>query len=276
MRPVTPMGILAAKLDYLVQQMEKTDRIDSAFKVELQQAYALANGLDPYLGLCTTPESPALSKLVQCTQAEDWKQRFSDGETVGQLEQEMLCGQVEGQTLKFLVRLTQARRVLEIGMFTGYSALAMAEALPVDGEVVACEVDAYVAEFAQKCFKESLAGHKISVRVAPAIDTLKQLAEMGEVFDFVFIDADKAGYIDYLNLLLTTDLLAPNGLICADNTLMQGQPYSAGLNTQLNTHNGRAIAQFNKALVEDPRVEQVLLPLRDGLTLIRRIAANES
>jgi caffeoyl-CoA O-methyltransferase len=268
MRPVTPMGILATKLENLIQRTEAMDRIDPAFKTELQQAYALANGLDPYLMLCTTPQSSALTNLVERTQSENWRQRFSEGKTVGQLEQEMLCGHVEGQALKFLVYLTRARRVLEIGMFTGYSALAMAEALPVDGEVVACEVDAYVAEFAQQCFKESLAGHKISVKVAPALETMKQLAAMGEVFDLVFIDADKAGYIDYLNLLLTTDLLAPNGLICADNTLMQGQPYSSGLSTS----NGLAIAQFNQALADDPRVEQVLLPLRDGLTLIRRVA----
>jgi caffeoyl-CoA O-methyltransferase len=96
---------------------------------------------------------------------------------------------------------------------------------------------------------------------------MKQLAANGEVFDLVFIDADKAGYIDYLDLLLSTGLLAPNGLICADNTLMQGQPYLSGTATA----NGVAIAKFNQALVDDPRVEQVLLPLRDGLTLIRRV-----
>jgi caffeoyl-CoA O-methyltransferase len=96
---------------------------------------------------------------------------------------------------------------------------------------------------------------------------MKELAANGEVFDLVFIDADKAGYIDYLDLLLTTGLLAPNGLICADNTLMQGQPYLSGNATA----NGVAIAKFNQAVVDDPRVEQVLLPLRDGLTLIRRV-----
>jgi caffeoyl-CoA O-methyltransferase len=267
MRPVTPVGILAAKLERLVQKAETIDSIDSAFKAELQQAYALANGLDVYLDLCTTPESPALAALVKHTQAEDWSKRFSDGETVRQLEQEMLSGHVEGQTLKFLVHLTKAHRVLEIGMFTGYSALAMAEALPADGEVVACEVDAYVAEFAQRCFRESTAGHKISVRIAPALETMKQLAARGEVFDLVFIDADKAGYVDYLDLLLTTGLLAPHGLICADNTLMQGQPYLS----ETATPNGIAIAKFNQRLVDDPRVEQVLLPLRDGITLIRRV-----
>lgn len=267
MRPVTPVGILAAKLESLVQQIESTPAPSPTFKAELQQAYELANGLDSYLDRCITPESPALAALVKRTQAEDWSKRFLDGETVRHLEQEMLSGHVEGQFLKFLVRLTKARRVLEIGMFTGYSALAMAEALPADGEVVACELDTYVAEFAQQCFKDLTAGSKISVQVAPALDTLQQLAAAGEVFDLVFIDADKAGYTEYLDLLLTTGLLAPAGLICADNTLMQGQPYLS----DVPTPNGVAIAKFNQTLVDDPRIEQILLPLRDGITLIQRV-----
>lgn len=264
-RPVTPLGILATKLEHLSQQLEALDSVDTKLKSELRQACELASGLDPYLSQCTTPESPALGLLVRRTQAEDWSQRSN--ETVPQLEQEMLSGHVEGQTLKFLVHLTQAKRVLEIGMFTGYSALAMAEALPDDGEVVACEVDAYVAKFAQQCFSESPSGHKILVKVAPALLTLKQLAAANQTFDLVFIDADKAGYVDYLNILLDTDLLAPNGLICVDNTLMQGQPYLSGESTA----NGVAIATFNQTVANDPRVEQVLLPLRDGLTLIRRV-----
>jgi caffeoyl-CoA O-methyltransferase len=263
-RPVTPLSILATKLDRLSQQLEALD-IDAKLKSELRQAYELASGLDPYLSHCTTPESPALRLLVQRTQAEDWS--HSSNETVPRLEQEMLSGHVEGQTLKFLVHLTQAKRVLEIGMFTGYSALAMAEALPDDGEVVACEVDAYVAKFAQQCFSESPSGHKILVKVAPALLTLKQLAAANETFDLVFIDADKAGYVDYVNILLDRNLLAPNGSICVDNTLMQGQPYLSGESTA----NGVAIAKFNQILVDDPRIEQVLLPLRDGLTLIRRV-----
>jgi len=266
MRPVTPVGILAAKLESLTQQMAHMIDLDPAFQAELRQAYELANGLDPYLDLCTTPESPALAALVRHTQSEDWSKRFADGETVRHLEQEMVSGHVEGQFLKFLIHLTQARRVLEIGMFTGYSALAMAEALPADGEVVACEVDPYAAEFAQRCFQESPAGHKISVKVAPALATMQQLAADGEVFDLVFIDADKGGYLDYLDLLLTTGLLAPNGSIYADNTLMQGQPYVSE-----TTPNGIAIANFNQAVADDPRVEQVLIPLRDGITLIRRV-----
>ncbi len=265
MRPVTPISILAAKLEVLIQKTASSPA--PVFKAELQQAYELANGLDAYVDRCTTPESPDLAKLVQRTQTEDWTGRFAGGETVRPLEQEMLSGHVEGQMLKFLVHLTKARRVLEIGMFTGYSALAMAEALPEDGEVVACEVDPYAAKFAQQCFDDSTVGYKISVRIAPALETIQQLATAGEAFDLVFIDADKSGYIDYLNLLLSTSLLATDGLICADNTLMQGQPYLSGPTSD----NGVAIAKFNQAVADDPRVEQVLLPLRDGLTLIRRV-----
>jgi caffeoyl-CoA O-methyltransferase len=267
MRPVTPVGILAAKLESLVRQLESDGKVDPTFKAQLHQAYELANGLDPYLDLCTTPESPALAALVKRTQTEDWSKRFSDGETVKPLEQEMVSGHVEGQFLKFLIHLTKARRVLEIGMFTGYSALAMAEALPADGEVVALEVDPYAAEFAQQCFKESTVGHKISVKVAPALETMKQLAADGAVFDLVFIDADKGGYVEYLDLLLSTGLLAPEGSIYADNTLMQGEPYLSGT----ASGNGMAIAKFNQAVVDDDRVEQVLIPLRDGITLIRRV-----
>ena len=266
-RPVTPLSILASKLDYLRKQIEPLASIDSDLKSELNQAYELASKLDPYISRCTSPESAALAALEVRTQAENWNQHASDGETQLQLEQEMLSGHVEGQLLKFLVSATKSKRVLEIGMFTGYSALAMAEALPDDGVLVACEIDGFAAKFAGESFKKSPHGSKISVRVGSALTTLKQLVDKNESFDFIFIDADKAGYIDYLNLAIDSCLLALGGLICVDNTLMQGQPYVHGVATA----NGEAIAAFNQAVVDDPRVEQVLIPLRDGLTLIRRI-----
>lgn len=257
-RPVTPSTILAASLDDVCRRLERVDGVDAALVVDLRAACTLAAGLDPYLERCTTPESPALVRLAERTQAHDWSGR-------GALEQEMLSGHVEGQALKFLVHATRARRVLEIGMFTGYSALAMAEALPADGQLVACEVDVDVAAFAQASFDASPDGHKITIRVAPASATLHDLAAAGEAFDLVFLDADKAGYGDYLTTLLDTGLLAPRGVMAVDNTLMQGQPWGAAEPTA----NGHAIARFNEAVVHEPRVEQVLVPLRDGLTLIR-------
>jgi caffeoyl-CoA O-methyltransferase len=265
-RPVTPLGILVQQLEHILNAA-KTESISTEFKTYLDKAYHLAAGIDPYLEDCTTSESAALANLVKKTQEEDWSKHFDDGATVRALEQEMLSGHIEGQLLKMLVSLSKSQQVLEIGMFTGYSALAIAEALPDDGCVVALEVDNYVAQFAQKCFAASPHGKKIEVRVAPALETMQELADRGRSFNLVFIDADKTEYIDYLNLLLDTSLLAPDGFICADNTLLQGQPY---LPEAQRTANGRAIARFNRFVAEDSRVEQVLIPLRDGLTIIKR------
>jgi predicted O-methyltransferase YrrM len=247
-RPVTPASILAAQLDRLAARL-----VDEP---ELREAAELAAGLDPYLERWSTPASPALEALAKRTAAHAW---------TAPLEQEMLSGHVEGQVLAMLVHVSRARRVLEIGMFTGYSALAMAEALPDDGCVVACEIDTGVAEFARESFEGSPDGHKIDIRVGSAQDTLRGLA--GETFDVVFLDADKAAYRVYVDIVLELDLLAPHGLICVDNTLMQGQPWTSGEPTA----NGVAIDAFNRAVAADPRVEQVIVPLRDGLTLIRRI-----
>ena len=264
-RPVTPSTILGEELSELCRLLEISG-IDLKLLVRLRRARDLAAGLDPYLGQCTTPESPALAELARRTREMDW----GTTEGVTFLEREMLSGHVEGQALKFLVHLARATRVLEIGMFTGYSALAMAEALPEDGVVVACEIDSAVADFARRCFDASDVGHKISVEVGPAMATLRRLAEQpGLPFDVVFIDADKPGYLDYVEFLLSTELLSPRAVIAVDNTLLQGEPYA----DQDISINGAAIAGFNAALTYDHRVEQVLLPLRDGLTLIRRIQA---
>lgn len=266
-RAVTPHGILVELLQSTLQ-LAQSSNTSAEVLTSLQQIYNLAAGLEPYIGEYTTNESPGLTALAQKTSSEDWSKRFSDGETVRQLEQEMLSGHVEGQTLKMFVYLTKAKRVLEVGMFTGYSALAMAEALPDDGKLVACEVDAYVASFAQACFQNSPHGNKISVEVAPALETLRKLAQNGESFDLIFIDADKKEYIEYFHTILDSTLLAPGGLICVDNTLMQGQVY---LPNEQRSVNGKAITEFNQVVANDSRVEQVILPLRDGVTLIRRI-----
>jgi caffeoyl-CoA O-methyltransferase len=261
-RPVTPSTILARELAEVCDALDDAD-VDPALASRLRRARDLAVGLDPYVDGCTSPESQALAELARRTRETDWSADEAGG---GRLEQEMLSGHVEGQALKFLLHLAGASRVLEIGMFTGYSALAMAEEIPDDGVVVACEIDPAVAAFAQDCFAESPVGHKISVEVGPALGTLRRLADKGQAFDFVFIDADKAGYLDYVGFLLDSTLLAPRAVIAVDNTLLQGQPYTG----EPASTNGSAIAEFNAAIARDTRVEQVLIPLRDGVTLIRR------
>ncbi|MGV8874405.1 MAG: O-methyltransferase [Rhodococcus sp. (in: high G+C Gram-positive bacteria)] len=260
-RPVTPTTILARELSEIAALLDTGAGVTDELTSRVHRARDLAAGLDPYLDTCTTSESAALAELASRTRSADWRSRELISGS-GPLEMEMLSGHVEGRFLAFLVHMTRATRVLEIGMFTGYSALAMAEALPTGGEVVACEVDPYVAEFAQSCFAHSAAGSSITVEVGPALDTLRRLEGK---FDLVFIDADKTGYRAYVEHLLSSDLLDDGAVIAVDNTLLQGQPYS-----EQPTENGRAIAEFNEYVTNDPRVEQVLLPLRDGVTLIRR------
>ncbi|WCO66093.1 class I SAM-dependent methyltransferase [Iamia majanohamensis] len=260
LRPVTPIGLVASELAAALEELGPDADVPEAVLARLRRAHELAAGLEPYLGRATTPASGALRRLAERTVAEDWG--------VGPLEAEMLSGHVEGRFLALLVGVTGARRVLEVGLFTGYSALAMAEALPADGTLVACEVDDRAAAFARAALDEAPAGDRVTVVVGPAQATLDDLARAGDRFDLVFLDADKAGYAGYLDQLLDHDLLAPGGLVCADNTLLQGEPYAEGGPTSAN---GRAIAEFNRAVAEDPRLEQVVLPLRDGLTLIRRV-----
>lgn len=264
-RPVTPNTILAAGLADVAHRLADVAGVDADLLAEVCRLAASAAGLDPYLAHHTTAESPALAELARRTADEDWNGPSGNGT----VEQEMLSGHVEGQFLKTLVHLARASEVLEIGMFTGYSALAMAEAVPPHGRVVACEVDPDVAAFATRCLGASADGAKVDVRVGPAIDTLAELAATHDQFDLVFVDADKAGYGDYLAAVLDGELLSPHGVVVVDNTLMQGQPWAA----EGRSVNGDAIAVFNEMVAADPRVEQVVIPLRDGLTLIRRVDA---
>lgn len=270
-RPVTPLGIVVEQLAVLLRQSEleadlRPEDFDEWLPKALRRTHELAAGLDSYVEQHTTPESAALRELAEQTAAHDWTQHAGIAGLAAP-EQEMLSGHVEGQLLKMLVHLSRARRVLEIGMFTGYSCLAIAEALPECGRIIACEIDAQIAEAARQRFRKSPAGQRIDIRVGPARETLASLAADHEEFDLIFIDADKAGYLEYLNVILDAGLITANGVVCVDNTLMQGQPWAE----VERTANGVAIAEFNEAVTQDPRLEQVLLPLRDGLTLIRRI-----
>ncbi|KAK7881223.1 hypothetical protein WMY93_029632 [Mugilogobius chulae] len=164
-------------------------------------------------------------ELYKKTITHDWASVHKEGKTQFLLPKECITGHVEGQTLKTLVHMSQARRILEIGMFTGYGALSMAEALPDDGCLVALELEAYLKEFAQPIFDKSPHGKKIIVKIGSALDTLKELAKAGEQFDMVFIDADKPNYINYYRLILDNNLLRLRGVICVDNSLFKAKVY---------------------------------------------------
>ena len=173
---------------------------------------------------------------------------------------QMIVGPLEGAFLKMMTQLVQAASVLEIGMFTGYSALCFAEALPVDGTVLTCEVDEESTALARQYFARSPVGKKIEVRMGPALDTMRHLKGP---FDLIFIDADKVNYVNYYRRAL--DLLSPRGLILIDNVLWDGNV----LKQPAQDEKTAAIQELNRVVATDPRVTAVLVTVRDGILVIR-------
>lgn len=172
----------------------------------------------------------------------------------------------QGQFLALLVRLMGARHVLEVGTFTGYSALCMAAALPDDGSLMCCDIPGDYNATARAYWQEAGLDARIELRLAPALQTLGELQRDGAQgrFDLIFIDADKANYPAYLECAL--DLLRVGGLAVFDNTLWSGRVLQA----EPDSPDTQAIQALNRALKDDPRVDLSLLPLGDGLTLCRK------
>jgi caffeoyl-CoA O-methyltransferase len=203
-----------------------------------------------YAELHSSPISPLLEEVAATTWAE------TDDPV-------MITGGLEAGILASLVHATRARHVLEIGTFTGFSALAMAEALPPGGRITTCELNPRHAELARQHVARSPFSDRIELRLGPAIETVRGLEGP---FDLVFVDADKGGYADYYEAVLPK--LAPHGLIVVDNTLWGGAVADDSDRSEMT----RTIAAFNDHVLADPRTDCVLLPVGDGVTLIWRRA----
>ncbi|ACB54032.1 O-methyltransferase, family 3 [Crocosphaera subtropica ATCC 51142] len=169
----------------------------------------------------------------------------------------------QGQLMALLVQLMKAKKTLDIGVFTGYSALVVALALPFDGQVIACDVDEEITKIAQQFWEKAGVRHKIDFHLAPALETLDQLIAKGEnnTFDFAFIDADKSNYNNYYEKVLW--LVKPGGLIAIDNVLWGGKV----ANSDIQDNRTKKIRAFNEKLHQDPRISLSLIPIADGVTL---------
>lgn len=169
----------------------------------------------------------------------------------------------QGQFMALLIQLMRAKKTLEVGVFTGYSALCVALALPTDGRIVACDVSEEYTAIARRYWQEAGVADKIDLRLAPALETLDRLLAEGQAgtFDFAFIDADKGNYQAYYERSLK--LIRPGGLIAVDNVLWDGRV----ANPQIQDENTQAIRAFNEKLHRDERISLSLVPIADGLTL---------
>jgi caffeoyl-CoA O-methyltransferase len=199
--------------------------------------------LSAYVSAHCTAESTLHEKL-----AEETREKTDDPQ--------MMVGHVEGLLLRTLVRATGARRVLEIGTFTGYSALAMAEGMPDDGVLITCDVDPVATAIARKYWRRSRHGGKIELRLGPALETI---ATVDGPLDLVFIDADKVSYTDYWEAVIPK--VRSGGLVVADNVLWSGRVLDP------REASDKALAAFNDRVAADARVETVMLPIRDGVTV---------
>lgn len=202
------------------------------------------------------------------------KQSLREPELLQRLRQEtarlsnagMQIAPEQGQLMALLIHLIGARRCIEVGVFTGYSSLCVAQALPEDGEILACDVSHDYTATAREYWNQAGVARKIDLRIAPALQTLEQQLSAGasESFDFAFIDADKSNYLRYYELCLA--LIRPGGLIAIDNTLWSGRVIDAA-DTSEDTE---AIRRFNEFLHDDDRIDLSLVPIGDGLTLARK------
>jgi predicted O-methyltransferase YrrM len=211
-------------------------------------SFIVPEDIERYAEQHTTPHPELLQRLAE--------------ETNATLDRpQMLTGTIEGRFLEFIVYMTGARRVLEIGTYSGYSAISMAAALPAGGSIDTCEVEEKHAAVARRYVEEAGYADRITIHLGPALETIERLE--GD-FDFVFIDADKENYVNYYEAVLPR--LSDRGLIAADNTLWSGRVIDESEQDEAT----EAIRAFNDHVREDRRVVGVMLTVRDGVTLIRR------
>ena len=205
--------------------------------------------INEYIEAHSSPEGDYLYRLYRATNVEI-------------LNPHMASGHIQGRLLKLLVKMIRPKRILEIGTYTGYSALCMAEGLDDDGKIFTFEIDDELEDFTRRWIEGSPLGDKVVFTIGSALEIVPTL---GEKFDLVFIDGDKREYIEYYQMAM--DILRTGGWIIADNTLWDGHVIEQD---RRDAHT-ESVRRFNELIGKDNRVEKVILPLRDGLTIIRKI-----
>jgi len=210
----------------------------------------IAEDIVDYIKLHISEEPPVLRELARETHA-------------NVLMPGMISGHEQGRVLSMISKLCRPKNILEIGTFTGYSTICLAEGLAKNGHIYTIEINEELEEFAKKYFVKAGANHVVTQLIGDAMELVPKLEI---VFDLIFLDADKKNYKNYLNLLI--DKLAPGGTLIADNTLWYGKVLDNTANKDKDT---KGIMAFNEAVLQDKRLENIILPVRDGISVIRKL-----
>jgi predicted O-methyltransferase YrrM len=210
-----------------------------------------------------TPELYAYCQKIACRESDTLKTIGLENDNHPQIRMQISADQA--QFLQFLIRSIHAESVLEIGTFMGYSAAAMALALPENGQLITCDIDAITTQIATENWDKAQLNNKIQLKLGSALESMHQLFNEGKSFDFIFIDADKGNYIQYYDMAIK--LLSPKGIIAIDNVFFHGEVVS-----ESPSKAAQHIIKFNEHIRQDPNIYLSLIPIADGLWLIRKLS----
>ena len=264
-RTESPHIILAQRLKNIKQRLTKNKSLPKTDLSELDSIIQMMESLEQYVDDCTSLESQQLAELNKLTMQTDWDNIFVEKKSQVRLMTQMMSSKVSGQLLKMLVSVSKSKKILELGLFSGYSALAMAEGLPQDGKLISCEIDPYAANFARQYLNTTSCGERIEIRLGEALNLLDELAHERQCFDFIFIDAKKTEYKKYIEKIIHNQLITQQSLLCIDNVFMKGACFSS---SEKQTKGSEEVKQMNQ-LLTSKKFFTVMLPVRDGMTIAK-------
>tara|TARA_B100000035_G_scaffold205359_1_gene175597 strand:- start:3641 stop:4462 length:822 start_codon:yes stop_codon:yes gene_type:complete len=259
----SPNLILAQRLKKIKKKLTNCKSIEESDITEIDSIIYMIESQEQYLDECTSYESSDLSKLNKLTMQTDWNRIFLEKKSNVRLMTQMMSSKLSGQLLKMLVTISGAKKILELGLFSGYSALAMAEGLPDHGKLISCEIDPYAAAFARSYLDSTPYGKKVQIRLGPALNLLDNFMQEGESFDFIFIDAKKTEYKQYITKIIANKLITKQSILCIDNVFMKGACFSK---FEKQTNGSNEVKQMNQLLTSE-KFFTVMLPVRDGMTI---------
>lgn len=275
----TPLITASELIESALNILKKQGQTDQTALNSLQLAQEVLQGLDPYLDANSTEGPAELKALIEETDKHDFQTAYKNNQLSFPVSAKWSAGAYEGNFIAMIAKAIGAKRVLEVGMFTGTTTLAIADVLPKQGgKIIALELDDYLRELANPFFEKAGVKERVDVRIGKAMDSIQEMIKSKEEsFDLIFIDADKGAYQQYYDVIMDNGLLRKGGVLLVDNVLYKASPFvpnlekatSDQLKTAIHFENGKSLAAFNKFVRQDDRVDVTILPVRDGVSWIQ-------